>query len=382
MKSIKKCLSVVAVALLPLSAPTLAFEYSYGEIPVLIQLCSKVKSTAGLNIIQGINGHFSAEAGVGVNFIGDAEVQAFISGEVEMVGGLSSAATLSSSNCIDLVNTKAPTSNVNLSAQDQLLVDFLLSDDNGRRLDGSELALELIGHSLNYGKSLGASRFGVNTFAATTDTFATLIDGFDPVRITDSLEQLVGVLDDVEEFLPAELRDLDSPDVIILNHLQQLNFIESSCQDLFNGDIENLTQEMLEIIADVCLVTLEFQLELEEFIGGVIVGAEIGVEAAEQIAGIIASGQTAEAITDSIGNTTEEVEQTVQELDAFVSELGRTIDLTEAGITQTLAAGEQIITGSFDSISATTTQIGDSLADSASSSSGNIDILTQLNLLV
>lgn len=361
-----------------------AYEYSYGEIPIRTVLCSGSKTDIGMEAHAGGVFNVEGEAGVGVTFIGKAKITAKAEPGVSVGGFTASTASLQMQNCIELANTKSELSFGRLEAlEDRLpaaeffLLQGLLTDpETGETLSENDLALELIESATAFNSTMTSSRAGLESFGIVSDAFTDAITGTNPLDIQNSINTVSDLAESASGLIPPKLYNaMKDPEMVLRNHLSQIDFISSSCSDLQSGEIEHLTEVMIDAIADACLLVADTQEVLESFVDGTVAVAERGAEAAEEIGEILTDGQTVAAVTKSIDDSAREIDETIDQIEKSIDELDEAIDSGEKFLKGAVNAGENIVKGSFDSIASTTEEIGATLAGAGSSSSNGVQLL-------
>lgn len=362
-----------------------AGNYIYGQIPLTVTVCGM----GGTAISLGAQGEFKASvdgrAGGGWHEAIFADAQAVLTPGIGFQGSITTSAELQSRNCLDLINTTAGilpenpnylTHYEGLDDAEVFMLKSLVSNERGELIDSSDLALGLIKNASNLSASVGTSRGMLANIGVVTEVLTEAITGADPLDLQKSVHAMSRVADNTRGMLhPRLVRAMEDPEQVIHNHLQKLDIIRSSCNDLRNGEIEHLQPELLEVLENTCVTALDTQLALESFLTNMYGALELGGKTVGKVANVVASGETMEAFTDTVDNSVDQVSSSAGVLVDSVEGLKETVSQSEQFLKTAVGSGHAIVNGSLSTLSETTEDLAGVLSDSSAQSSGNLGVL-------
>jgi|GEM_PF-3377416 len=379
------CLSTTVSAHTNDEAVDEAADYTYGQIPLEVKVCGSGGTVIGLGASAEFEASIDGRAGGGWHEAIFADAQAKLMPSVGFAGAITSSAELQSVNCLELVNTMEgllPDSRDYLEQFEGLddaelyMLRSLVSDERGEIMDASELALGLIKNATNLSASVATSRGMLANVGVVTQTMTEAITGANPLDLQSSIHAMSRVADNSKGMLhPRLVRAMEDPEQVIQNHLQKLDVIRSSCNDLNSGEIEHLQPELLEVLENTCVTALDTQLALESFLTNVYGAIEVGGKTVGKVANVVASGETMEAFTDTVDNSVTQVSSSAGVLVSSIDGLKETVSQSETFLKTAIGSGQAIVTGSMSTLSETSEELSSVLSASSSQSSGNLGVL-------
>ena len=359
--------------------------YTYGQIPLTVTVCGMGGTAISLGASAEFKAGVDGRAGGGWHEAIFADAQARLTPGVGFQGAITTSAELQSRNCLDLINTLAgilPEDSdyldnyENLDDAEVFMLRSLVSDERGEIINSSDLALGLIQNATNLSASVGTSRGMLANVGVVTETMTEAITGANPLDLQNTVHAMSRIAENSKGMLhPRLVRAMEDPERVINNHLQKLDVIRSSCNDLRNGEIEHLQPELLEVLENTCVTALDTQLALESFLVNVYGAIEVGGETVGKVANVVASGETMEAFTDTVDNSVTQVSSSAGVLVDSVEGLKETVSQSEQFLKTAIGSGHAIVSGSMASLSETTEELSGVLSDSAGQSSGNLGVL-------